>query len=718
MSDRRATRSSSASPRTWAKASSSVRALVLALLSLTLCVALVHAQGTDPPPTDVPNVTPPSEDDTDDETEDVPPIVFGAGDFDPCTLISPGEGEDSTPEEYRAWCNADNGNYIRARELAEAVVREHPTSYVANFVLGYVHHMGEANAPRALFFFRRALEQYSRAWGDPPIPAGPWRWHARMLQELSFVEGELEHYEQQLAYMDRYNALYDPDMAAEAAWPLMKMRRFDDARRVAQSALSLGSAWQAEVALNALCAVEFEAGDEQRSHEACRAALDLHGADPARQSAVDFTNFAESSRSLFRLDEAEEIDLQATRAQVSWFGNPYVELAELYVREARFPEALDMLRQVHPYRLRRPPHVQDADRNEARRALSEFFVVVGRGEDAVRITTKAVNMPDRRSHNSRDAAQDLAVAAILDRVARRIHADEIEQAALGRPMIERAIAWGQASLERWEAWTSGRQAARALSDTSRLVGIFQIGRARSGILPPWLAGDLASILGPGVTIEAVRRARAEDGRAGAGAYYDAFEAEATLEAGDAARAYELARRAHDALSPAESLLRARTSAIAAEAAMREGRGTDALASYDEAFQIDPGIWVRLDLAVPVRIVSHGGAIADETAGLLASSDRFDVADIGMTIDVDASNAHGRACMTSSTGAVLGCGDLDPEADESPDEFAARLARALIEQAFAPRIDMSQTDAAGLDGSNVTAQGGLRTLLDQGDPLDE
>ncbi len=694
------------------------RSLGLALASLALSAALVHAQGEPPPPsTDVPDDAPPP-----DETpgEDAPQddIVIGTGDFDPCTLIGPGDGEDSTPEEYRAWCNADQGNYIRARELAEAVVRARPTSYVGNFVLGYVHHMGEANAPRALFYLRIALQQYTHAWGDPPMPSGPWRWHARMLQEMAFVEGELEHYTEQLAWMDRYNEQYDPDMAAEAAWPLMKMRRFDDARRVAQAALSEGSPWQVEVALNALCAVEFEAGDEQRSHTACRAALDLHGADPDRQSAVDFTNFAESSRSLFQLDEAEEIGLQATRAQVAWFGNPFVELAELYVREARFPEALDMLHQVHPYRLRRPPHVQDADRNEARRALSEFFVVVGRGEEAVRITSKAVNAPDRRSHNSRDAAQDLAVAAILDRVARRIHADEIERAALGEPFFERVIASGQAALERWEAWTSGRQAARALSDTNRLVGIFQIGRARSGILPPWLAGELASVLGAGVTIEAIRRARAEDPRAGAGAYYDAFEAEAELEAGDAARAYELARRAHDALAPAEALLRARTSAIAAEAAMREGRETDALAAYDEAFQIDPGIWVRMDLTVPVRVVSRGGAIAAETADLLAGSARFDVADIGLTIDVEASSAHGRACLTSSTGAVLGCGELDPETDETSDAFAARLARALIETAFAPRIDMSQTDAAGLDGSNVTAQGGLRTLLDQGAALDE
>jgi hypothetical protein len=126
----------------------------------------------------------------------------------------------------------------------------------------------------------------------------------------------------------------------------------------------------------------------------------------------------------------------------------------------------------------------------------------------------------------------------------------------------------------------------------------------------------------------------------------------------------------------------------------------------------------MDLAVPVRIVSHGGAVAEECAGLLADSPRFDIADLGMSIEVNADAAHGRACMQSSTGAVLGCSEIDAEADETGDEFAARLARGLVETAFAPRIDMSQTDAAGLDGSNVTAQGGLRSLLDQGQPLDE
>ena len=52
--------------------------------------------------------------------------------------------------------------------------------------------------------------------------------------------------------------------------------------------------------------------------------------------------------------------------------------------------ALDHLKRVPRYRARRPPHVQDSDRNEARRALAEFFLVIGRSRDALRITSRAI----------------------------------------------------------------------------------------------------------------------------------------------------------------------------------------------------------------------------------------------------------------------------------------------------------------------------------------
>jgi tetratricopeptide (TPR) repeat protein len=675
------------------------RPALLAMLSSLLWLGVVSAQ-------------PPGDDATSEETpvEEAPiegPAfgVGGLGSLDPCDLVTPmpRDGLPGTPEELHALCEVENERWIDARTEAESILAAHPESYAARFVLAYTLHRGEANHPRARFEMRRALAEYVGRFGETPGPGAPWRWHSQMLQELVFIESDLEHYEEQLALIAQYNASYSPEMVAETAWPLMKLRRFDDARRAAELGRRAGG-WQEEVALNALCAIEFEAGDETRSYAACRAALLLHGANPARQDAVDFTNYAEAARSVFRLDEAEENLLLATEASVSWYGNPYMELAELYTREGRFLEALEMLRQVHPYRRRRPPHVREADRTEARRALSAFYLAVGRSEELLAITYTARMNPDRRGHNSRDPMQDRALTALLDRAACRLHAAWRETDAVGAPLLDQLAIRAEALFHRAMAISAAREAARAIADDERLVGIFQIGRARSAVMPPWLAGELVQVLGGGVAGDAIRRAREEDPRAGSDAYYDAFEAEAALEAGDPARAYELARRAIAGLGPGEALLSARASAISAEAAMQDGFSARALEGYDEVFQVDPGLFVRMDLAVPVRVRSGGGPVADEVAEILAWSPRFSIDDIGLEIRVTSDGTRGEACLTSSTGAELGCTSLERSGEEDVSAFARRLAGEFQRAIFSPRISLSAVDASSLDGANTTMRG--------------
>jgi len=620
-------------------------------------------------------------------------------------------GLEATPEELEAWRLADGGRQVKARELAERIVRRHPSSYVGHFVLGYVQHYAEANFPRALYHLDIALRLYERRWGGTPSPVAPWRWHARMLRELAAAHGDLEHHSEKLGYIARYNLLYDPKMLAERAWPLMKLGRYREARAAARSGIATTDPWQREVALNALCAIEFEAGNDGASYVACKRAMDEARTQPDTMNAVDFTNFAEASRSLFKLDEAERITLEATRAQIAWYGNPWMELAELYTREGRFAEALNALREIPRYRMERPPHVRDADRNETRRALSAFFVVVGRPWDAIRITAKALVAPDRRAHNSRDPAQDLSIAALLDRRARLLAAEMTAEEAVGRPIHERLWADLRAGWLRVEAWQAGRQAARLLADDARLVGMFRIGTAQSAVIPPWLAGELVEVAGAGVVREAVGRARRRDRRAGAAAYYDAFDAEAALAEGDSKRAYDLATRALARLGRAEVLLRARVEAIAAAAASDLGRTERALVLYDTAFQSDPGIFRRLGLEVPVRIHVHGGEVAEEVASFVAHSPRFDEDDQGLDLRIDANGRGGRACLVGVGGSILGCGRAEAKRGDDAQELARRIVQDLHATAFAPRVDLSQADANSLDGSNRIGRDPLRTLFD-------
>ncbi|HEY6879574.1 MAG TPA: hypothetical protein VI299_16220, partial [Polyangiales bacterium] len=390
-------------------------------------------------------------------------------------LLQAPAGMEATPSELEAFYATVSGKLIRARELAQAVLQKNPESYVALYVLGEVEHDAEANFPRAVFNYERARAIFEAKYGPTPGEAQPWRWHTRILLSLANAYGEIEQHEKKLGLLARYNELYDPDHLSERAWPLMKLRRYDDARRAAAEGIATDDPRQREIALNALCAVEFEAGRDDASYVACKRAMDNARSLGNEQDPADLMNFAEASRSVFKLDEAERIDREATEVATAWYGNPWSELAELYLREARLGEALSALREIGNYRSSRPPHVRESDRNENRRALSSFFVLLGRPDDALRVTQKGMVAPDRRGHNSRDPAQDRSVSALLDRAAHVLKAERTREEAAAKPLYARLYARGEAWLAESEGWLSARRAVRAVSGEDYLAGSFQIG---------------------------------------------------------------------------------------------------------------------------------------------------------------------------------------------------------------------------------------------------
>ena len=612
------------------------------------------------------------------------------------------EGEDAEAEELRLWELIERQRYVRAREEAESYLAEHPDSYVAHLVLGNAQHYGEANFPMALFHEMRALELFEAAEGVEPTQSQPWRWHARILLALTRTHGDLEHYDEQLAAMFRYNELYTPQLKAELAWPLMKKREFDKARMAAEEGLATGDPYQVERAKNALCAIEFESGDDIESYEVCGEAVDYGRAHFGSATAVDLGNFAEAARSVFRFDEAERLLMEASKTGLSWYGNPWLELADLYMRAGRFAEALSALREVPRHRAQRPPHVRDSDRNEARRSLAAFLLLMGRPDEALRITDKASVLPDRRAHNSRDAQQDRSIVALLDRQARLMLAELTVERSAAEPFVSRVWARGKAAWLRFEAWMSGRQAARFLNDEKRLVGTFAIGTARSAVMPPWLLGELIGALGPGVVRAAVESVAEEDAREGAQAYYEAVLAEVALAQGHYEEAVERGQRAMNGLQPGDALLRERVRAVVA-AALSDPRETTAL--FEEVLATDPGLFRRMGWALPVDVRSTDAELDRALAKAVLRSPRFERSDQGMRIEIDGA----RICLFGRTGAAWGCGEADPEPDETGTSYTQRVVDAFHAEIFSPRIDLSRIDINSLDGSNRVTRNPLEML---------
>ncbi|MBK7151744.1 MAG: hypothetical protein IPL19_25960 [Sandaracinaceae bacterium] len=609
-----------------------------------------------------------------------------------------------SPAEEEAFLMVEQNQMIRARELGEALVADDPTSFIGHLVLAYAQHFAEANFPRALYHANLARQHFEARFGPEPQTPAPWIWHARIIQELANVHGDLGHHAERIALIERFNRSYQPRMVAEVAWSLMKLGRYDEARAAARAGLAEDGPGQVMVALNALCAIEFEAGRDGASYDACGQAL-AHSRQTGSVTVVDLTNFAEAARTMFQLAEAERALLEATEASSSLYGNPWLDLAELYTRAGRFAEAGQALSEIAAWRGKRPPHARDADRNESRRGIAEFMLVTGMHEQALGLTDKAMVTPDRRAHNSRNPAQDRSLTALLDRRARRMAAESRVEGATAKPWYERLLAQGEAWVLEAQAFLSGRAVTRILTeDDDLLVGLLRFGTASSGVQPPWLTGDLVELFGPGVMHEAIVRADAGDGRAAADPYYAALHAEVALAEGDEEAVQRYAARALAGLGTGEALLRARVMALQAQA------GLDV--NYDAVLGTDPGVFRRLEAAIPVRLRVQGDAVAEEVADAVRRSPRFHVtSDAPLTVSVDVRAAGGRVCLLGGAERVFGCGEASVTNDaDSVQTLAQRLVDAFHTDVFAPRVDMSQAEINSLDGSSQSTRNPLETLF--------
>jgi tetratricopeptide (TPR) repeat protein len=520
---------------------------------------------------------------------------------------------------------------------------------------------------------------------------------------LTRAHGDLEHYDEQLAFMYRYNERYTPQLKAELAWPLMKKREFDKARLAAEEGLATGDPYQIERAKNALCAIEFEAGDDAKSYEVCAEAVEYGSSHFGSATAVDLGNYAEAARSVFRFDEAERLLMEASKSGLSWYGNPWLELADLYMRAGRFAEALSALREVPRHRAARPAHVRDSDRNEARRSLAAFLLLMGRPDEALRITDKASVLPDRRAHNSRDPQQDRSIVALLDRQARLSLAEMTVERAVAKPFYVRWWARGKALWLRFEAWMSARQVVRFLDDEARLVGTFAIGTARSAVMPPWFLGELIGALGPGVARAAIAQVAKDDPRRGATAYYGAVLAEVSLAQRDYEEAIKHAEQALKGLQPGDALLRQRVVAVLAKS-LSDPRETTAL--YEEVLATDPGLFRRLGWSLPVEAQSSDAEIDRALAKAVMRSPRFESSGNGLRIQVDGA----RICLFGRTGTSWGCSEAELEADETGESYAQRVVDSFHDIIFSPRVDLSRIDINSLDGSNRVTRNPLDMLL--------
>lgn len=624
------------------------------------------------------------------------PLACGRGrdalpgfDRGPTGPYAPSEREQAV---YRLY---DEGKLITARREVDALLEQEPYSILGHLVLAQVLRQSDGDLPAAMRHMGRARELFETRYSTFPLPEdAPRELHRELLFAAQGVAGELEQFEYQLELLDFHDALYKPKLIAEHAWPLMRLRRYDDARGYAKQATESALDHVRSLGKNALCAIEGEAGQRQPRYEACLAAFEdaeararvepvTAGPDQRTPLAVHAYNAAMAAAAVLRPDEVERLALAGTQRLDFTPANPWRLLVRLQIDQARIGEALASLQEMQRWRQRQPPYLRDQDRAETDVAQATLLLAVGRTGAGLRLVDRAIARPDRRGLSSSTAEQAAGAHALLRLALRRADAEvRAERAtwdagpeASPKPPQRPADGEGEgeaapaepagesvlAPVERLGQDLADRERIRGLlDDEERLVATFRV-YLLGGLepVPTWLQGDLVELVGPGVAAVAIERARWRDPDPAFASYYDALTAEVALAQGDDARALAQVELALRGLPSSEVLLRARVAAIGARAAAAEGDEAAARRYLATVMQLDPGTLRRQGLALPVVIRNaSSGPVGAEVAARLRSSPRLREESGGFEVRVEGEARRLRICVSSPEGAELSCTAVD------------------------------------------------------------
>ena len=630
----------------------------------------------------------------------------------------------NTKAERKALELLEKNRLVTARRLAEKVLADNLESMMGHYVLGRVLHEADGSLARAMYHLGHAREIYEMTYKVHPREASsPWQFHRELLFSIQKLAAQMEQYKYQLKILDYYDALYNPDLIAEHAWPLMRLSRFDEARRYAKKAIKLKDAQQRSLGLNTMCAIEGEARTRKRYLKACMAALRNARREEAGRPAIDKKhestlaihayNAAQAARTAMDAKKAEELAIEGTSRLTFSPANPWRFLTRLYTDQGRLNDAIRALREMQSWRTKQPPHVRVQARAETDVAFATVLLVAARTDIALPVVDRALARPDRRGLSSVSPEQTMGAHALLRRAMRLSHAELLAERASwsgsGRPLRRTYSRAERALLSRVDSM----RIVNVLTDEKRLLDTFRV-FSRGGIepVPVWLLGDLVEVLGPGVVSVVLRKVRKLDKDPRVKPYLDALEADVALARGDEDAAIRLARQASRRLPRNEALLRARMAAVGARAAQQAGNSALQLKLLARAMQIDPSVVRRMGLSLPVTIVAGSGGAAQMARQLLSRSPRLDAGRRGFKLVIKGRGRGLQACLRGPHGALLSCASPRIEKKEKVDNdlLARRLAEAVHLRCLAMPLGLTGNDLNSLDGRTTVAEQAVRRQL--------
>jgi len=507
-----------------------------------------------------------------------------------------------------------------------------------------------------------------------------------------------------LAYLDKIESIYGQDVESFRGWPLIKLKEYEAARASANLVLENSeSERERSRAWNTLCAVELASLQPKESLTACDRAID-EDEDIANTDndtdTVYLTNASEVSLSLLQITKAEEyLDRATGYLNPESVADPWIYKLYLTMNQGRFSDAKQSLDRMLLWRENQVPAVTVMNRAEHLLASASFLLLAGYGEEAARLTTTALNEPDRNGSFSADDAQKDSMAALINMMANntwyQLRLEEI--ATMG--FFDSLAARTTANKLRFAAWLAGRKAASLFADQEILFNRLRPYAPLDVHIPEWIEPEIVKLMGTGVMSNVLDQARGKGAFMLNDGYYYAYATEIAYLQKRYSRVIELGRQAIDILPQEEVLLQARLRTRIAESGWELQNYEQALLDYQTALQLDPGIIRRLGSYVPVTYASDDTELAQQAIKYLKRSPRFKTADSGFRLEVKGTEALS-ACLLTSAGENLSCFALSMDQNQSRKSNAQLLVQGFHSKVFELGYEISDAQIALLLGSSV------------------
>jgi tetratricopeptide (TPR) repeat protein len=615
------------------------------------------------------------------------------------------------------------GENVRARELAQAWVTAQADSPAAQFALSEVLFRVEGNLPRALFHLNVAESLMDYTSLGRAIESGNLEWHYLTLSQLSYTHQLIGNQDESLRYLDMISQIYGQDVESFRGWPLIKLKRYDDARASAETVLANSdNPRDRSRAWNTLCAVELADLRPNESLIACENAmgedesLALADAD-AELDTVHLLNASEVSLNLLRFDEAEAYLNRASRTiDPNSVGNPWVYKLYLYMNQARFDSARDALDRMLVWRDAQSPLTNVMNRGDHFMVSAIFLMLAGYPEDAARLTQAALNQPDRTGSYTADEAQKDSVAALVNSMAHQLRYERLHEQLATESWW---TAWRlriEAQAARFHAWRSGRLAASLFADQETLQNRMRPYAPLDVHIPEWIETELIKLMGAGVMQNLLNNAAAQGAFALNQGYFHSYQTEIAAVRGQHDLLRSSAEDALRLLPSHEVMLRARVSARLAEllwnTASNNEQRAQALEHYVYALRHDPSLFRRLGSAIPVNFYAPPAGTDSETfvselRTYLGRSPRLIAHNQGLPLELLADGSQ-TLCLRDAGADALSCIQLAPAAvsEQGPSlaqalqSDAQRLVQQFHEGTFSLAYDLSRTERLALLGNSV------------------